>query len=333
MLIKTLKKILLISIKLAISVAIIVWLVQSGKLDITAFSKISFDGRTILLFLVGMIAVLSGTFLLTWRFCMLLEYRKFHMSFFKVLLLTWASLFFGSILPGIVSGDAIKAVYLCSNVSGRRTDAFMAVLVDRVIGLFSLLLLGALSLAVALIFHYISFSIYLLVAPAIVLSLIIFRYVIISTMFWELSFVKKIFPKLPVRVKNLVNSLKAYLKSTQFLLKIVSLSLINHALVIGSFVVSAIAIHDSLPIFMHYIINPLAMVMNVVPVTPGGIGITESAFAFLFESVGSENGAMIGLLGRLVQYSVFILAGIIAVSSLKLRLQIQALDVNQEAGD
>jgi uncharacterized membrane protein YbhN (UPF0104 family) len=72
-------------------------------------------------------------------------------------------------------------------------------------------------------------------------------------------------------------------------------------------------------LYAQFTLDPLAMGMNIIPLTPGGIGVTESAFAFLFQSVGSPNGAMIGLLGRLIQFSVFMFTGSIALIFLKLR--------------
>jgi uncharacterized membrane protein YbhN (UPF0104 family) len=61
------------------------------------------------------------------------------------------------------------------------------------------------------------------------------------------------------------------------------------------------------------------MVMNAIPLTPGGIGITESTFSFLFEAIGSSNGAAIGLLGRFIQYSTFAAAGSVAVFTVRFR--------------
>ena len=104
------------------------------------------------------------------------------------------------------------------------------------------------------------------------------------------------------------------------------LSLVNHTLVILSFVTAGILLVDSLPIYAHLALDPLAMVMNMIPITPGGLGVTEGAFSFLFQAFGSPNGAIIGLFGRLIQYSVFSFAGIVALFSLKLKSTIHVAD-------
>ena len=58
--------------------------------------------------------------------------------------------------------------------------------------------------------------------------------------------------------------------------------------------------------FDHAVLNPIAVTMNAVPVTPGGLGVTEGAFAYLAQAAGSDNGALIALISRMIQYAVFL---------------------------
>jgi uncharacterized membrane protein YbhN (UPF0104 family) len=72
---------------------------------------------------------------------------------------------------------------------------------------------------------------------------------------------------------------------------------------VGTFICCAMAIHDSLPLTSHFVLDPLAMMLNAVPISPGGLGLTEGAFGVLFTGAGSPNGAIVGLLGRLLLYA------------------------------
>ena len=88
------------------------------------------------------------------------------------------------------------------------------------------------------------------------------------------------------------------------------ITLVSHSITIVNFVIIGILINDNLPILAHFILNPIALFFNSVPVTPGGLGITESVFAYLYESANSNNGALISLLGRLNTYCVYIVIGL-----------------------
>ena len=63
----------------------------------------------------------------------------------------------------------------------------------------------------------------------------------------------------------------------------------------------------------------LGKVMNVIPLTPGGIGITEEAFSFLFQNMGFDSGATLGLLGRVIQYLTFTAGGSVALLTVRMR--------------
>ena len=95
------------------------------------------------------------------------------------------------------------------------------------------------------------------------------------------------------------------------------LTVVSHSITIANFVIFGILINDNLPALAHFILNPIALFFNSVPITPGGLGITESVFAYLYESAGSDNGALISILGRLNQYCVYIVIGLPAFFLLK----------------
>jgi uncharacterized membrane protein YbhN (UPF0104 family) len=60
----------------------------------------------------------------------------------------------------------------------------------------------------------------------------------------------------------------------------------------------------------QYLLNPLAMTLNVVPITPGGVGVAESAFSYLYEAAGCAAGATVGIVGRIIQYAAYVMAGL-----------------------
>ncbi|MCD6364545.1 MAG: flippase-like domain-containing protein, partial [Planctomycetes bacterium] len=97
----------------------------------------------------------------------------------------------------------------------------------------------------------------------------------------------------------------------------IGLFMTNHVLVIVTFLAAACATGAELPFGWHFLLAPPAMVLNAVPLTPGGLGITEGGFSFLYEMVGSSSGAEIALLGRAVQYAAFAAGGGIALLTVR----------------
>ena len=317
------KKTLLFTVKVGISVVLITWLINQNRLDFSLFDNINFSASNVILIISGILFILLGLLLLGLRLFIILRFKGFSVSYQKVLGITFAGSFLGIVLPGLVGGDAMKAVYLCSNVSERRMDALTSVVIDRFLGLYSLLLLGTLALFFGWLVDFIPFDSGLfLVAPIIVLlvgtGLCLFSW----DVFFNARIVQSIFSILPKIIKNFLVSLREYLTFPSLIIKVIILSMFNHAFVLFSYIIAALLFNDNIPILSHFIINPLAMVMNAIPITPGGLGMAEGAFSFLFQAAGSSNGAMVSLLGRFVQYFVFMLSGGIALSLLKMRSSI-----------
>jgi uncharacterized protein (TIRG00374 family) len=320
------RQIAVASMKVGAAVALVYWLLKTNKLDLSVLRHLSFDSQTIFLLILASFFILFGFLLVGLRLYWLLHHAQFSIGYFKVFGVIATSLFLGIVLPGLFSGDVMKAAYLCGNVSERKVNALASVIVDRVIGLFSLFLMGTLAILVGGIMDFIPFrSPILLTAPLIVMLIILSSLLLRSDSFFSARLVQLIVSKAPDKFQRFIEALRDFLKSPWLLFKTVALSVINHSLNIGVFIIAAVLIKDTLSPFSHFILDPLALVMNAVPITPGGLGVAESAFAFLYQLAGSSNGALVGLLGRLVMYVLIIACGAAAAMLLRIRSPIPSL--------
>jgi len=325
------KSIALFIVKLSIAALLIYWLLKQKRLDLTPLLDIRLDIRNISLLLTGCIGVFIGLILLGIRLRLLLRYQNFNISNKMALDYTMLGSFFGAILPGLVGGDAVKAVYICSSVPERRMDAFSAVMIDRMFGLFSLFLLASIAGFFGMITQSIPFNSKVLwISPMLVVIIFAFVLFFRSELIFNTNWFQYLLNRIPLKLKRLLVSLRSYLKSPKLLLIVITISLLNHSCVIISFLVMGMIIDDPLPLFSHFIVNPIAMSINMIPLTPGGIGLTESAFAFLYQAGGSSNGALIGLSGRMLQYAVFVIGGLYAFFSLRVKDRIELIEESEE---
>lgn len=81
-------------------------------------------------------------FILGWRLKMLLSTQEIAISYRDSLLLTFAGNFFNFTLPGTTGGDLYKAYHIAKRTH-KRTEGVTIVILDRVFGLISFLLLAA----------------------------------------------------------------------------------------------------------------------------------------------------------------------------------------------
>jgi uncharacterized protein (TIRG00374 family) len=300
--------------KLCIGITILYWLFASRRIDLSLFLEIQPDASSCALILVAMICVFVGLLLLALRLKVILAVGGICVPYKLALRLTLLGSLIGSLLPGLIGGDAFRAGYLCVNVPDRKADAVMSVIVDRIIGLFGLFVLGTgavigTALNPSIPFHASAFLILPLICAGFALAI----WVTSRKTFLESRLVARALFRCPEGLRNLVVNFRHYFASMRTVMWTTFLSVINHALVVTTFVVSAVLVRDSLPVIAHFIISPLAMTMNGIGLTPGGIGLTESVFSLLFFEAGSPYGGTIGLMGRGLQYGAFLVTGLSAL--------------------
>ncbi|HWU45086.1 MAG TPA: lysylphosphatidylglycerol synthase transmembrane domain-containing protein, partial [Bdellovibrio sp.] len=134
------KKYLFQALKIIFSVGIIYWLVSSGKLNFSALrALLSPIPAALALSLIGI-----NLFLASERWRVLIKTQGLKAKTGPVFKLSLIGMFFNFAMPGGVGGDVIKAYYFTRQNPGSKVIAITSVLMDRVLGLFSMILMALL---------------------------------------------------------------------------------------------------------------------------------------------------------------------------------------------
>lgn len=287
-----LKKIFLNSAKFILALVILVWLVQSGKLDWTLLSKI-LDHPAHLAAVVAVQLLVLG--LITYRLRYLLSPRtSVRLPFKKLYLITWIGMFFSSVLPGSVTGDIIKVWYLKREDKSFSTPFLLFIsFLDRLMGLTGLVLLmgffsilnyqklSALSQKLVPLLHF-----NFILVSIVVTALVVF--------FFFPRLINKLLALLPnhsikTRLEGLWIDLSGARKQV-FTAIMISISVQFLSVMIFHVLVSPHYTTDlSLTTLLSFI--PLGFMLVAIPISPGGLGVGHVAFQTLFGFAGESNGA------------------------------------------
>ena len=309
-----LKKFTLFGLKLAIAIGLLYWLYTQSLLDLAVLAELRFDAKTTGIFFVALSLVVGAVALLAFRLIILLGPYGLVVSFKRALALSMMGALFGAVLPGLVAGDVIKAAYLFRDAVGYRSRVVATVIIDRIVGLYALFLLSTVASVAAWITNSFSGSPQvLLVGPCLTLGATVGGFLVFGITAFDVPIFRQFVCRMPEKVQNLMAALVQYWKHPMHLLGAIGISMLSHAMIVVTFILSAILLRDSLPLSTHFVVDPMAMTLNIVPLTPGGLGVTEGAFSYLFAMLGSSNGSMVALFGRFIQYVVFVTGGSIAL--------------------
>ena len=127
--------------KFAFAFGILFYMVQSGRLDLRVVREGFSNGPA----LMGSTALVFLALLMSlYRWGLLMRGQGIEFSYPQLLRYGMIGAFFNTTMPGAVSGDLIKAWYVLSERKGqRKTPVLTSVLLDRVMGVFGLIIVSA----------------------------------------------------------------------------------------------------------------------------------------------------------------------------------------------
>lgn len=244
-----------------------------------------------------------------WR---LLRLVGCHSSWFNVMRLTYLGLFFNLVMPGLTGGDVAKAVLVVRENPERRAWALMSVIVDRVLGLATLALLA---LVVVLIAGDTFAELRLPMLGFFVLGVAgafaYFNKKLRRTLRFD-----KLLNKLPMadKLRNLDEAAHHYFAHPVELGMAVLYSLGNHTGAIiavwalgNSFGVTA----ADVGLLDYFALVPIANIVSSVPIMPGGWGVGEAIYIYLFTLIGASAslGVAVSVSFRLCQVLLSLMGG------------------------
>jgi uncharacterized protein (TIRG00374 family) len=259
--------------------------------------------------------VLMATTVEAKRLSLLLRSQGIDLPFVRGLRLVSIAIFFGFFVPGGTGGDVAKLYSLAGKRPGQRVEVALVLLVDRAMGLLSLIILVAL-LALAnwrLVEEQVALE--YLIGGAVLGALAMLCGVAAS---WSRrlrasSLAAFVHTRLPggryaLRMWDALHAFRAHRAA---LVGGLALSLLGHALLCVLFVAVARQTMPAAPAGVVSMLSLLGMLANAVPLTPAGIGVGEAAFAGLFHLAGYQGGSELVLAWRLGTLQVAIAGGLL----------------------
>jgi len=300
-----LKKYVIPFLKFAIPVAIIAWLLAS--VDQEDFQRLRQQEKDWPMLSCGAALVLATvcvTFLRWYLLVRALDLRFRIADAFRLAFLGYLLNFVGG---GSVGGDLFKAIFIAREQPGRRTEAVATVAMDRVVGLFALLLVTSTAILLAGVssddWRVKAICDLTLVVTAIA---IVFVVLILIPRFRGGRFVHAItrLPKIGSTLERLIAAVGVYRGKPLVLASTLGMSVFVHVSLCVAIYLAAAAIFDQPPTLAeHFIIVPLSMCAGALPLTPAGLGTFELAVSELYELLpaqANEDGIIVALAYRLM---------------------------------
>jgi uncharacterized membrane protein YbhN (UPF0104 family) len=301
-------------LKLLVAGALIAWLISSDKLDFKLITQLKHHPQSVLL---AILLSLINLTLISIRWRRILSARStYPLPLMGLINVNWIGQFFSSVLPGSFSGDLIKLLYV-QNLNPELSKKFVlaSVLIDRVIGLFGLILLVGLS--------SLFFSSHILGNSPDMKPLLLINYALavsvlvgLTFFFFFHGFVRIILQKLQafgwrhlfekiITFWDDLTGIKSYIvKAIVMSILIQFIGVLIFWSLIHPFIQGQMDFREALAFI------PIGFMTLALPVAPSGLGVGHAIFQKLFQLSGIENGASLFNIYFFVMLSVN-LAGVV----------------------
>ncbi|NIW04317.1 MAG: flippase-like domain-containing protein [Gammaproteobacteria bacterium] len=230
----------------------------------------------------AVVVVFSGI-----RWWWLLRVNELGIGVLEAQRYTWIGLFFNNVVPGATGGDLVKAIYIVRRSPAKRLEAGLSVVVDRLLGLLSLTLLGALVVLFFIDrFRVLAASIWLLIAAAALFGVLFFSRRVRRSL--KLDRLLKMLPdraqEFLARIDQAVFLYRGHKKGIGLW---VLGGMLSHSLAVLTVVCIARGLNAGLPDAEYFVLVPVINIVSALPIAPNGWGVGEALYANLFAQYGA----------------------------------------------
>lgn len=304
-----LKRWLMMGFKILVSASLIYYLLS--KTNLTAIWE-SARSADMVLIIISFLLHGIGYFSSAYRWQLLLQAQGWDVPVGYLVRSYAVAMFFNNLLPTTIGGDAYRA-YDTAKFNIPKLKALAIVIVERFLGLFALMAFAVLALALATelttqIENLWVWSLLTFTAMLATIWLIFFHS-------GKIPWLRKILdmPGMSVvnkQVMKITESFAPFRGKTRALTWCMVLSIILQLTVILHYYLISEALGLSIPFVKFLVIIPLAMFIQMIPISINGIGIRESFYVFFLTTIyGAPIAATLAF--SWIAYGMILLLGVL----------------------
>lgn len=290
---------LLVTAKLALSGGLLAFVLRGTSLEALwqTFRQVRPAWIAAAMSMHGLMVAVS-----VWRWRLLLDAQQIRVPVRALTESFWVALFFNNFLPSNIGGDVVR-IADTSKPAGSKTLATTVILVDRVLGLLALLSVGAAgAIAARSIGVDIPGTFWIEVAALSALGLCVLLFFTPALRNQALRPVKALalgHPWVVERVALLQDTLDRFGRRPAALAGALAGAVIVQGVIVAFYALTARSLAVPLPLVMAGVLVPVALVLQMMPVSINGFGVREAVFSFFFVrfGLGVEAAVAVSLLG------------------------------------
>ena len=226
---------------------------------------------------------------LRWR--RVLRVHGLDLSFGRAAEISLVAHFFNSFLLGSTGGDLMKAYYAARETHHKKTEAVVTVFVDRLIGLFSMLLFAAIMMLpnLGLLRQHSSLE----AVAGLILILLVACGAVVALSFW--GGLSRAWPRARAWLRRApkgellercLDACRSFGRAPGFLAEMLGISMLLNAVCVLQYIALARGLDLALNPLILFLSVPMVICISALPITPSGLGLRENLYVLLLTGPG-----------------------------------------------
>jgi glycosyltransferase 2 family protein len=240
--------------------------------------------------LVLSVLAMGATIVLgVFRWRLALRVQGIQLSVGRAMEISFVAHFFNSFLLGSTGGDLMKAYYAARETHHKKTEAVVTVFVDRLVGLWAMLLFAGLMMLanLELLFDHRQLRLISLLSLALLAA---------GSLFVALAFrsgvsrrwagARTALRRLPKGewLERSLDSCREFGRAHGYLSRALAISMLLNALCVVQVWILSRALSIPVPPLALFVLVPTIICVSAVPVTPSGLGVRENLYVFMLSA-------------------------------------------------
>ncbi len=269
--------------KFFIAAGLLYFLARNAHIDLALlhalYQKPMLFSSAIVVFLL--MVILAGC-----RWWLLNTSQSINLNIFPTIMVTYIGSAFNNVLPGAIGGDIFRGYYVFKREPTQKRKAFLALFVDRLLGFVAVMITICFVAAIHLMQLELEPNVYhlllscLAVSGILLLTLVTVFSILRNTSL--MAWIKKIVgtKKWLQPIISLLEAISEFRVDLSVITVSIFLSVLLQLLIIVSLMILAKIMNFPYIAFSDYILAAgITQIVNLIPITPGGVGVGEMAFA------------------------------------------------------
>jgi uncharacterized protein (TIRG00374 family) len=302
-----------IAIRYLIGIFIIAWLWKTDLIEPAILKKINLQVA-----LMGAVLVCAQLTLAGWRAQILLAEHNIYVGLWRCISYNSVGIFYSLFFPGGMSGDLARAYcFWRAYPAASKSALFGSLFIDRLLGTVAMLFMGL--IAGTFLISNLGLQRFVLYGW-LIFFIAGFAYFILMQMHRNHN--KKtdgIVPRMARFTEKI--DLKSY--SAKAIGISSAISLAGHGCAVLIIYIISSLMDSELNLSAVITVAPLGLLANALPLTPGGIGVGENGFEFLYSMMGGRNGGNSFMASRVFLFSPAVLGMLtLCFSAIKVNMSV-----------